>query len=194
MENVNHHNHHITNITTSPRHHITTSPHHHITTSPHHHITTSPRHHVTTSQHHITTSHPHVHTSPLHLISHITPSHPITTSPAASSTCKAVTADRNGIASSSWRWWGWKRTKPIKTLCFLAQSASWCRRGEPCLCDGCGFAKGSDASYTLQLIWIKSMRWFNALYHCVWRSRSAVCIGMAASMFMSLWWQSRYSF
>ena len=98
----------VTIITTSP-----TSPHHHVTTSPHHHITTSPRHHVTTSQHHnITTSHPHVPTSSHHLISHITPSHPITTSPAASSTCKAVTADRNGIASSSWRWWGWKRTKP----------------------------------------------------------------------------------
>ena len=79
MENVNHHNHHITNITTSPRHHITTSPHHHVTTSPHHHITTSPRHHITTSQHHhITSPCPHVPTSP-HLTHHpITSHHHIT--------------------------------------------------------------------------------------------------------------------
>ena len=78
MENVNHHNHHITNITTSPRHHITTSPHHHITTSPRHHITTSPHHHVTTSPHHNITTLPHhipMSTRPHFTSSHTSPHH-----------------------------------------------------------------------------------------------------------------------
>ena len=70
MENVSHHNHHITNITTSPRHHITTSPHHHVTTPPHHNITTSPHHIPMSPRPHITSSH----TSPHHIPS-LSPHH-----------------------------------------------------------------------------------------------------------------------
>ena len=132
----------VTIITTSP-----TSPHHHVTTSPHHHITTSPRHHITTSQHHhITSPCPHVLTSP-HLTHHpITSHHHITSCfiNLQSSHCRSQW-DRFVKLTLM-------RVETHKTLCFLAQSASWCRCGEPCLCDGCGFAKGSDASYTLQLI------------------------------------------
>ena len=118
---------------------IAISPHHHVTISPHHYITSSPHHLITTSlHHHITTPHQY---SELVI-------------------CKAVIGDRSGIASSRWRRWGWNRTK---TLCFLAQSGSRRRCGEPCLCDLSGRSFGARV-----VAIVSSMRsWWSAFRHAI---------------------------
>ena len=93
--------------------------------------------------------------------------------------CKAVSADRNGIAASRWCLDVRNRTKPFV---FSHKVAPGVDGGEPGLCDGCGFyfvwrSSGPQCQRCAEVIFQR----FNALCHCVWWSRLAVCIGMAAA-------------
>ena len=131
-------------------HHITTSPHHHITTSLHHLIPTSPHYHITTWHHYITTS-PHHHTTSIQW-----------------------TCDLQG---SDWRsqWNCFVTVTPVRmesheTLCFLAQSGSRRRCGEPCLCDLSGLRSFGARAVAI----VSSMRsWSSAFRHAItmWYAR-----------------------
>ena len=94
--------------------------------------------------------------------------------------CKAVSADRRGIAAQ-WCLDIRNRSKPY------VSRAKWlpASMGEPRLCDGCGFhfAWRSSGPHCPRCAEVICER-FNALCHCVWWSRVAVCIGMAASIWL----------